>query len=128
MPRNRELMRVFKDVGLVEQLGSGMSRILRAYDRSIFEISEHFIKVIFPFSWTEEKDGISEKKVNGDDNGDEIKVLLILKKEPDLTAKKISERIGFSTRKISRIIKNLRENGRITRIGSDRKGYWKINE
>ncbi|MEG2245052.1 MAG: putative DNA binding domain-containing protein, partial [Erysipelotrichaceae bacterium] len=26
MPRNRELMRVFKDVGLVEQLGSGMSR------------------------------------------------------------------------------------------------------
>lgn len=125
-------MRVFKDVGLVEQLGSGMSRILRAYDRSIFEISEHFIKVIFPFSWTEEKDGISEKKVNGDDNGDdngdEIKVLLILKKEPDLTAKKISERIGFSTRKISRIIKNLRETGRITRIGSDRKGHWKINE
>ncbi|MGL5434231.1 MAG: ATP-binding protein [Lachnospiraceae bacterium] len=31
MPRNRELMRVFKDVGLVEQLGSGMSRILKAY-------------------------------------------------------------------------------------------------
>ncbi len=29
MPRNRELMRVFKDVGLVEQLGSGMSRILK---------------------------------------------------------------------------------------------------
>lgn len=41
MPRNRELMRVFKDVGLVEQLGSGMSRILRHYDKSIFEISEH---------------------------------------------------------------------------------------
>lgn len=50
MPRNRELMRVFKDVGLVEQLGSGMSRILHFYDKSIFEISEHFVKVIFPFS------------------------------------------------------------------------------
>lgn len=49
MPRNRELMRVFKDVGLVEQLGSGMSRILKAYDKDIFEISEHFIKVNFPF-------------------------------------------------------------------------------
>lgn len=35
MPRNRELMRVFKDVGLVEQLGSGMSRILKAYDKDI---------------------------------------------------------------------------------------------
>jgi divergent AAA domain protein len=32
MPRNRELMRVFKDLGFVEQLGSGMSRILKAYD------------------------------------------------------------------------------------------------
>lgn len=50
MPRNRELMRVFKDVGLVEQLGSGMSRILKMYDKSIFNISEHFIKVEFPFS------------------------------------------------------------------------------
>jgi len=30
MPRNRELMRVLKDVGLVEHLGSGMSRILEA--------------------------------------------------------------------------------------------------
>lgn len=27
-----------------------MSRILQSYDRSIFEISDHFIKAIFPFS------------------------------------------------------------------------------
>lgn len=128
MPRNRELMRVFKDVGLVEQLGSGMSRILNAYDKSIFEISEHFVKVIFPFSWTDEKDDISEKKVNGDDNGDDIKILFILEKEPDITAKRISQKMGVSTRKISRIIKKLREAGKITRIGSDRKGYWKINK
>lgn len=33
-------MRIFKDVGLVEQLGSGMSRILKAYDKSAFDISE----------------------------------------------------------------------------------------
>lgn len=37
-------MRVFKDAGLVEQLGSGMSRILKVYDKNIFNISEHFIK------------------------------------------------------------------------------------
>ncbi len=49
MPRNRELMRVFRDVGLVEQLSSGMSRILEKYDKDIFNISEHFIKVEFPF-------------------------------------------------------------------------------
>ena len=124
MPRNRELMRVFKDVGLVEQLGSGMSRILQFYDRSIFEISDHFIKVIFPFSMPYEKQNIA----NGDENGDENKILYLIKKYPDITAKKMSEQTGFSTRKISRIIKGLREAEKIIRIGSDRKGYWKIGE
>lgn len=32
MPRNRELMRVFRDMELVENFGSGMHRILQAYD------------------------------------------------------------------------------------------------
>jgi len=50
MPRNRELMRVFKDVELVERLGSGMTRILRAYDRSIFEVTQSFFIVTFPFA------------------------------------------------------------------------------
>ena len=41
---------MFKDVGPVEQLGFGMSRILKAYDKDIFRITDHFIKAIFPFS------------------------------------------------------------------------------
>jgi predicted HTH transcriptional regulator len=50
MPRNRELMRVFKDVELVEELGSGMRRILEAYDRSVFEITPSFIVATFPYA------------------------------------------------------------------------------
>ena len=49
MPRNRELMRVFRDLELVEHIGSGMNRILKVYDRSIFKLSEHFLEVIFPY-------------------------------------------------------------------------------
>ena len=49
MPRNRELMRVFHDLDLVEHLGSGMNRILKAYDRSIFHISDNFLEIVFPF-------------------------------------------------------------------------------
>ena len=52
MPRNRELMRVFKDVGWFAAFGSGMSRILKVYDKNIFKISEHFIKVEFPIFCT----------------------------------------------------------------------------
>lgn len=130
MPRNRELMRVFKDVGLVEQLGSGMSRILKEYDKSIFHISEHFIKVEFPFSLPKETIIIA----NGDDNGDETgndnleiwKVMEILSENPSITAKQMAKQMNISPRKVSRLIKELKENGKIVRIGSDRKGYWKI--
>lgn len=49
MPRNRELVMVFKPAGFVEQLGSGMSRILTKYDKSFFDISDNFIVVTIMF-------------------------------------------------------------------------------
>ena len=49
MPRNRELMRIFRDLEFVEHLGSGMNRILRAYDKSIFHLSENFVEIVFPY-------------------------------------------------------------------------------
>lgn len=36
------------------------------------------------------------------------------------------EQMDISTRKVSRIIKELKERGKIIRVRSDRKGYWKI--
>lgn len=126
MPRNRELMRVFKDVGLVEQLGSGLSRILRFYNKDIFQISDHFIKVVFPFSSSKEKIIIAIGGNNGGNNGDKNTILNLLKKEPAFTAKELSEQTGFSARKISRLVKELRETGKIVRIGSARKGFWQV--
>lgn len=123
MPRNRELMRVFKDVGLVEQLGSGMNRILRYYDKSIWGISEHFVKVVFPFFILDEEENIA----NGDNNSVR-ELFALLEKEPYITAREMSAYTGFSTRKISRIMRELRETGRIVRVGSPRKGYWKIRD
>lgn len=122
MPRNRELMRVFKDVGLVEQLGSGMSRILKSYDKSIFQISEHFIKAVFPFA----KSFNNNRTVRGDVIGSDV-VLKLIVNQPTITANELSRESSYSTRKISRIVKELKESGKITRIGSDRKGYWQIN-
>ncbi|MDO5540468.1 MAG: winged helix-turn-helix transcriptional regulator, partial [Eubacteriales bacterium] len=63
---------------------------------------------------------------NGDISDDERKVLSLLRNKPDITAKQMSEETEFSTRKISRIVKKLREEGKIIRIGSNKKGYWEI--
>lgn len=50
MPRNKELMRVYKDLGMVEQLGSGVPRILQSYSKDCFKFSEHYLRMIFPSS------------------------------------------------------------------------------
>lgn len=126
MPRNRELMRVFKDLGLVEQLGSGMSRILKVYNKNIFKISKHFIKVEFPFSVPLNLLSTNNGNINGDINGDINRVLLLLEKQPSITAKQMAEVLQISPRKVSRIIKELKEKETIVRIGSNKTGYWKI--
>lgn len=43
-------MRVFKDPDMVEYLGSGMPRILKAYPREAYAFSSHFIRTTFPIS------------------------------------------------------------------------------
>lgn len=48
--RNKELMRIFKDLDLVEQLGSGIPRILQAYSKDCFHFSENFLRVVLPSS------------------------------------------------------------------------------
>ena len=109
------------DLGLAEQLGSGMSRILKVYNKNIFKIYEHFIKVEFPFSVP--LNLLSPN--NGDINGDINRVLLLLEKQPSITAKQMAEALQISPRKVSRIIKELREKETIVRIGSNKTGYWK---
>lgn len=48
LPRNKELMRIYKDLGMVEQLGSGVPRILQAYNKDCFKFSENFLRMTFP--------------------------------------------------------------------------------
>ncbi len=49
-PRSREIMRIYRDVELVEQLGSGMNRMMKVYKPDIFKISPNFFHVVFYFN------------------------------------------------------------------------------
>ncbi len=40
---------MFKDVELIENIGSGVLRILDAYDKSCFKFMEHFLRVSFKY-------------------------------------------------------------------------------
>lgn len=53
VPQNKELMRVFRDLDIVEQMGSGIKRILQAYPENIYHFTTNFIRVVMPFAVTD---------------------------------------------------------------------------
>ena len=52
----------------------------------------------------------------------------ILAAEPTCTYDELAGRIGISRRAITKQIKNLRETGKLKRIGPDKGGHWEVIE
>lgn len=55
-------------------------------------------------------------------------VFSLIQQDDKITAKEISERLKMSLSTVRRKIKELRDNGKMERIGSDKTGHWKIIE
>jgi predicted HTH transcriptional regulator len=123
MPRNRELMRVFRDLEFVEQIGSGMSRILKAYDRSIFELTPSFTVVTFPF---EGSFILSNDKINDKKTDKKKSTLEVIKANPDMTIATLAELTGKSPATISRELKEYQAAGLLRREGARKKGSWVV--
>jgi len=126
-PRNRELMRIFRDMDLVEQIGSGMGRILKVYDRSIFDLESRFLTVEFPIA----PDGVesSDDPVNGEPDPVNGRLITeLIRNDPHITYAELAEKTGVSGSTVKRIIAKLRKAEIIRRVGSDKSGYWQIRE
>jgi predicted HTH transcriptional regulator len=128
-PRNRELMRIFSDMDLCEQLGSGMKKILKAYPKDIFDISDHFISVHFQYN--KEAMDILNKKVNGGVNDIEselsenaILVMKAIERNEKLTQPQIADDLQMTIRTMQRALKELREKKYIQREGSAKTGQY----
>ena len=127
-PRNKELIRVFKDVDLIENIGSGVLRILDAYDKSCFRFMEHFLRVSFkyrenPFEYDQENGQESYQKRLSEIQD---KIIALIKKNPSITQKEIAKTLEISREKVKYHIAVLKENNVIKREGSTKKGIWKI--
>ena len=55
-----------------------------------------------------------------------LKILEILAKEPTCTYDELAEQLSVSRRAITKQIKNLREAGKLRRIGPDKGGHWEV--
>ena len=54
--------------------------------------------------------------------------MTLLAENPGYTMPQLAERLGVSRKTVAARLKKLKEEGLIERVGSDRKGYWKLHK
>lgn len=129
-PRNPELMRVFNNLDLVEQLGTGIIRVLKYYNKNIFEFFPNHIRVSIPFkenkfiSKNETQLHFYDINMSNIDNS----ILKLIMDKPNITQEELSHLLNVNIRTIKRHFKELIDNNFIERDGANKSGYWKINK
>ncbi|MBR1787187.1 MAG: putative DNA binding domain-containing protein [Paludibacteraceae bacterium] len=138
LPRNKELMRIYKDVELVESLGSGIPRILRAYGEDCFHFTENFIRLVLPIA----KHSATIDALNGGKDvainvaielTDRQRFIYKIIKENvalnvALNTKYLSDKIGVNRKTIQRDLLVLKDKGLIEWFGSKKMGVWRLKE
>ena len=124
-------MRVFRDLELVEHLGTGIRKILKKYDKSIYHFFPHFIRVSIKYNKNEfEYDNIPNKKeINYSDlelTSVQEGIIGLILDRPNITQEEMSNLLGVTSRTIRNHIKYLVDNDYIERIGADKNGKWKV--
>ena len=124
-PRNPELMRIFRDLNFVEQLGTGIQRVLKIYPKEIFEFFSNHIRVTIYFK---ENNFYKQNNIFEFTDLNEIQksILELLVDKPTITQEEIGRLLGVTLKTISRNFKFLITNNYIKRIGVNKKGYWQV--
>lgn len=145
-PRNAGIIKMFALVNIGERAGSGLYNISEVWKRQnwkALKIEEQFGPDRTALTLQIEMKDFPNGEINGEINGgindrindringgiksDEKMVLAHISNNNKITSADISKQTAFSTRKVDRIIKTLKENKIIVRVGSNKAGYWEIN-
>lgn len=148
-PKNPIIASFFRNIGWSDRLGSGVRNIFK-YSKYYSGEEPEFVegdvfRIIVPlnedYSYDNpQNDSIDELERKNEEklekNQIEIKngritdiqkqILEILSEDNQCSARKIAEQIGVSSRSIESNIKKLKGYGMLTRHGSARSGYWKV--
>lgn len=129
-PKNPELMRVFKDLELVEHLGTGIRRILKRYDKSIYRFFPHFIIVSIKYNENNFKYNNQNINVMPYLNLTKVQegIISLIEDRPSITQEEMAKLLGVTSRTIRNHIKYLVDKEYIIRIGADKNGKWAVTK
>lgn len=128
-PTHPELMRVFKDLELVEQLGTGIIRILKSYDKDVYDFSDNFIRVNFNFKSSKSLTNIPKSVTSNAYyvlSETQEKIIDLIKEDSRITQPEIGDKLGLNVSTVNRNMINLKEKNVLRRIGSNKNGQWEL--
>ena len=132
-PKNPKIADVFRQMGLVEELGSGVRNLMKytkIYSGGTPKFDEEDIfSAIVPINYKDDTINDTLADTTNDTlklRENNKKVLKEIKANNSITREELKIKIGLSDRTISRNIKELQNKQIIKREGSKKAGYWKI--
>lgn len=132
-PKNPKIADVFRQMGLVEELGSGVRNLMKytkIYSGGTPKFDEEDIfTAIVPINYKDDTINDTLTDTTNDTlklSENNKKVLKEIKANNSITREELKIKIGLSDRTISRNIKELQNKQIIKREGSKKAGYWKI--
>lgn len=118
-------MRIYRDIEMVEQLGSGVPRILQTYGEDCFYFSDNFIRMTFPVQQVNDNVGRLNDGLNVTENR-LLQIIELMKGNPQITTIEIALHLGLTKRTILRDLEKLKQENALQYVGSAKGGYWKI--
>ena len=128
MARNPLILKTLFLSDDVESYSSGFKRVF--YECNEKNIKTEYIIANDGFTFIFRRNvvnGVVNNVANRPLTSEERIIIELIKKDPYLSAEKLSKMLDKSSRSIQRILAKLRDDGFIKRIGLTR-GYWKVNE
>ena len=77
-----------------------------------------------PTKPTNQPINLNEK--NNDNDGVENKIVALLRQQPDITTKEIVKKLEITDNQVKYYVKKLKNERKIKRVGTNRKGFWEI--
>lgn len=142
IPVNKKLSEIFLQLHISEKTGRGVPKITEKYGKDAFEFRENAIVVKIPFNWINvmgnklgDKMGnkVGNKSASSAEqnihlNETQLMILNFIRDNNNITKKQLQEKTSKSKTTVDNTISFLREHGLIERIGSNKTGYWKVND
>ena len=137
IPYNPDIANVFYRAGYIETWGQGIQKICDectalGAELPKYEIIGTGLRVYFPAlkSALIDQSKVPKHHSTGDNGALEsamvLRIIEILKEEPDISQEALADRLGSTRRIIQKHINILKEAGRIERVGGKRYGHWEV--